>query len=144
MIGRPGAIEAVIFDVDGALIDARDWHFRALNEGLEIFDAAISNQEHLNKFNGLPTSVKLEKLTEEGRLSKHVQGIVNSVEQERTLREAASLCFPRLEHLLLMTWLKRRSLRVGVVTNSIRHTASTMLGGREYGLCETGSPSDIS
>lgn len=128
MTSLPGIITAVIFDMDGVLIDARDWHFRALNDALEIFDAAITYEDHLHRFNGLPTRVKLETLTDEGRLSRHVHGIVNAVKQERTLREAASLCFPRIEHLLLMSWLKERGLKVGVATNSIRHTSVTMLG----------------
>lgn len=128
MTSHGGAIDAVVFDMDGVLIDARDWHFRALNDALEIFDAAITYEDHLNRFDGLPTKVKLHILTEEGRLPKHMHGIVNTVKQERTLREAASLCFPRVEHLLLMSWLKERGLKVGVATNSIRHTSVTMLG----------------
>jgi len=121
-------VEAVVFDMDGVLVDARDWHFRALNEALAIFDAEISYEDHLSRFNGLPTSVKLETLSQEGRLPKHVHGIVSAVKQERTLREAATLCFPRIEHLLMMAWLRERSLKVGVATNSIRHTSVTMLG----------------
>jgi beta-phosphoglucomutase-like phosphatase (HAD superfamily) len=128
MIPLQDKVEAVIFDMDGVLIDARDWHYRALNEALAIFDASIPFEEHLERFNGLPTSVKLEMLSEEGRLPSHVHGIVNSVKQERTLREAAALCFPRVEHLLLMAWLKEKSLKIGVATNSIRHTSQTMLG----------------
>ena len=125
---KSGQIEAVVFDMDGVLIDARDWHYRALNDALAIFDAEVSYEDHLTRFNGLPTRVKLQTLTDEGRLPAHVHGIVNAVKQERTLREAASLCFPRIEHLLLVAWLKERGLKVGVATNSIRHTSVTMLG----------------
>lgn len=121
-------ILAVVFDMDGVLIDARDWHFRALNEALAIFDVEIAFGEHVDRFDGLPTSVKLKMLTDEGRLPHHVHGIVNAVKQERTLREAASLCFPRVEHLLLISWLKKNNFKVGVATNSIRHTSQTMLG----------------
>ena len=35
-------INTVIFDMDGVLIDARDWHYEALNEALDIFGAKIS------------------------------------------------------------------------------------------------------
>jgi beta-phosphoglucomutase len=122
------SFHAVVFDMDGVLIDARDWHYRALNDALALFDAEISYDDHLTRFNGLPTRVKLETLTKEGRLPRHVHGIVSAVKQERTLREAASLCFPRIEHLLLMSWLKARGIKIGVATNSIRHTSVTMLG----------------
>ena len=120
-------IRAVVFDMDGVLIDARDWHFRALNDALEIFGTHISYDEHLDRFNGLPTREKLRILTDEGRLPQHVHSVINAVKQERTLREAAKLCFPRIEHLLLLAWLRARGLQVGVATNSIRQSASTML-----------------
>lgn len=119
---------AVVFDMDGVLIDARDWHFRALNEALGIFGAAISEEEHEAEFDGLPTRVKLQRLSAQGRLPEHVQPIVNSVKQERTLRTAALLCFPRIEHLLAISWLHEQGLKVGVATNSIRASAEAMLG----------------
>ena len=31
-------IKAVIFDMDGVLIDAKEWHYEALNKSLNIFD----------------------------------------------------------------------------------------------------------
>lgn len=124
---QPGSIDAVIFDMDGVLIDARDWHYRALNDALELFGASISYEEHLSRFNGLPTREKLGTLTTEGRLPAHVHHLVNAVKQERTLREAATLCFPVVEHLLLISWLQSRGLKVGVATNSIRATSTTML-----------------
>lgn len=120
--------KAVIFDMDGVLIDARDWHYRALNDALEIFGATISMQEHVASFDGLPTKEKLRLLTSEGRLPSHLHHLVERVKQERTLREAASLCFPRIEHLLMMSWLHRSGCKVGVATNSIRHSSTTMLG----------------
>lgn len=113
--------------MDGVLIDARDWHYRALNDALELFGASISYDEHLTRFNGLPTRDKLATLTAEGRLPVHLHALVNAVKQERTLREAARLCFPIVEHLLLISWIRSRGLKVGVATNSIRATSTTML-----------------
>jgi len=122
-----GRFRAVVFDMDGVLIDARDWHYRALNEALGLFGAEIDYEEHLTRFDGLPTRDKLNLLTEEGRLPRHVHEVVQSVKQERTLREAAKLCFPTVEHLLLLSWIRERGLKIGVATNSIRASATTML-----------------
>ena len=119
--------KAVIFDMDGTLIDAQDWHFLALNEALEIFGVSISTEEHRLRFDGLPTKVKLQMLSDEGRLPKHVHSVVSDVKQERTLRYVSSRAFPRVEQLLMMSWLKKQGLKVAVATNSIRSSAQTML-----------------
>lgn len=120
--------KAVIFDMDGVLIDARDWHYRALNRGLEVFGAEITYEEHLERFNGLPTRVKLLTLMEEGRIPKIAKEYIEAVKQAWTLREAANSCFPRIEHLILFGILKAAGLKVGVATNSIRETSTAMLG----------------
>ena len=118
---------AVVFDMDGVLIDAREWHYEALNEALGIFGASISRAEHLARFDGLPTKVKLRMLTEDKRISEALIPLIESVKQERTLRAAARLCFPRIEHLIMISELRRRGLKLGVATNSIRMTATQML-----------------
>ena len=66
-------IKAITFDMDGVLIDAREWHFEALNEALELFGYNISRARHLGEFDGLPTKNKLEKLTELDHLPRHLQ-----------------------------------------------------------------------
>ena len=35
-------IKAVLFDMDGVLIDAKDWHYEALNQALALFGMQIS------------------------------------------------------------------------------------------------------
>ena len=57
----------VIFDLDGVLVDACDWHRIALNRALkQACDYEISPEDHYSTFNGIPTRVKLQKLTEMG------------------------------------------------------------------------------
>lgn len=58
-------IKLVLFDMDGVLIDAREWHYDALNKALELFGYTITRQEHENFYDGLPTKVKLEHLSKE-------------------------------------------------------------------------------
>ena len=59
-------IKVVIFDLDGVLVESRDMHYLALNKSLEALDEkyVIKKEEHLSTFDGLPTSTKLQKLTE--------------------------------------------------------------------------------
>jgi HAD superfamily hydrolase (TIGR01509 family) len=121
-------IKAVLFDMDGVLIDARDWHFHALNEALAPFGYFISKEDHDFRFNGLSTSAKLAILTEEFGFPRSLHDGVSQIKQDRTLRLAGQYCFPRVDHLILMSRLKKRGFAIGVVTNSIKSTATSMLG----------------
>jgi beta-phosphoglucomutase-like phosphatase (HAD superfamily) len=58
-------ITAVVFDMDGVLIDAREWHYEALNRALGHFGYTISRFDHLVTYDGLPTRHKLEMLSRE-------------------------------------------------------------------------------
>ncbi len=64
-------IKLLIFDLDGVLVNSRDLHYYALNDALSELDEKyrISYEEHLAKYDGNPTSVKLKRLTEEKGLS---------------------------------------------------------------------------
>jgi beta-phosphoglucomutase-like phosphatase (HAD superfamily) len=58
-------IKAIIFDLDGVLVDATEWHYEALNRALGLFGYTIARYEHLTTYNGLPTRKKLEMLRRE-------------------------------------------------------------------------------
>jgi beta-phosphoglucomutase len=120
-------IKAVLFDMDGVLIDAREWHYEALNEVLRIFGYEITRAMHEDRFDGLSTSKKLEMLTKEVGLPRHIHEMINRIKQDRTLRIAASNCFPNIAHQVLISKLKKKGFKVGVVTNSIRQTTEFML-----------------
>ena len=120
-------IKAVIFDMDGTLVDAKNWHYESLNEALSIFGFEISREEHEARFDGLPTRRKLELLSEERGLPKNLIPIISAVKQERTLRYISKECFPRVEQLLMFNWLRNKGLLTAVATNSIRNTADSML-----------------
>ena len=47
-------IKAVVFDMDGVLIDAREWHYEALNRALALLGYEITRYEHLSTYDGLP------------------------------------------------------------------------------------------
>ncbi len=74
-------IKAIIFDLDGVLIDATQWHFEALNKALHLFGYTITEEEHKNFYNGLPTRKKLEHLSKEKGLPLSLHAFINSMKQ---------------------------------------------------------------
>ena len=59
---KKNMIKAIIFDLDGVLVETKDIHFHALNLAIKKIckiDEAISYKDHLNKYDGLPTIVKV-------------------------------------------------------------------------------------
>ena len=113
----------MIFDTDGVLIDVRDWHY----EALDIFGVKIPYSEYLGRFDGPPTKTKLSTLAEGGMAPKNLMHTIEAVKQECTLRAAAQLCFPRIEHILMLAELRRRGLDLAVATSPIRSAIQTML-----------------
>lgn len=118
---------AVIFDMDGVLVEARDWHYQALNEALVPFGMEIPRAEHESRFNGMTTKSKLEILSQEQGLPRELHPMIQRVKQDRTLRLAAANCYPVVQHLILISRLRLIGTKVGVYTNSIRQTSEYML-----------------
>ena len=56
-------VKAILFDMDGVLIDAKEWHYEALNRALKLFGFEISKFEHIHTFDGLSTKDKLKLLS---------------------------------------------------------------------------------
>jgi beta-phosphoglucomutase len=120
--------DAIIFDMDGVLLDATNWHYEALNEALEPFGYSIPIDLHLDKFNGLSTKSKLEILSSEYGLPRELHSLISETKQDRTQRIAYQKCFPNPSHLILLNRLKILGFHIGLCTNSIRLTTEQMLG----------------
>ena len=64
-------IKAILYDLDGVLVDATEWHYESLNDALnEIAGFIIKRDEHISTFNGIPTMKKLEILQKQNRLDR--------------------------------------------------------------------------
>lgn len=120
-------IKGILFDMDGVLIDARDWHFQALNESLSPLGFYIDEKLHLSKLDGLPTRVKLDYLSENFGFPASLHGLIFNLKQDLTLRFASFNCRPNVQHLEMLENIKNLNLKIGVVTNSIRQTSKLML-----------------
>lgn len=120
-------IKAVIFDMDGVLIDAKEWHYEALNKALSLFGMNISRYDHLVTYDGLPTHKKLEMLTLERGLPIELHEFINQIKQQYTLDEIHQKCKPMFAHEYALSRLKADGLRLAVCSNSIRKSVEIML-----------------
>lgn len=120
-------IKAVIFDMDGVLIDAKEWHYESLNRALAPYQAEISRWDHIHTYDGLPTRVKLDMLTKAGRLPRELHPTVQRLKQQYLLEIVEQSCQPRAQHIAALRGLRLLGLTVAVASNSIRDTVDRML-----------------
>lgn len=120
-------IKAVLFDMDGVLIEAKDWHYEALNKALDIFGMKISRLDHLETFDGLPTLRKLQILSSERGLPVELHGFINELKQQYTLEMVHTQCKPRFVHELALASLKSQGYMLAVCSNSVRNTVELMM-----------------
>ena len=120
-------IRGVIFDMDGVLIDAKEWHYDALNQALALFGLTITRAEHEGEFDGLPTREKLDRLTARYGLPASLHTFINEMKQIYTLQLINQNCWPVYEHQLALSRLKQYGYRLAVASNSVRGSIDTML-----------------
>lgn len=121
------AIKAIIFDMDGVLIDAKEWHYESLNKALSLFGAEISRYDHLVTFDGLPTKKKLEMLSLEGGFPTRLHSFVNDLKQQYTLEIIYSKCKPVFQHQFALSKLKSEGYKIAVCSNSVRKSIDIMM-----------------
>jgi len=127
-------IKMIIFDLDGVLIDARDLHYNALNDALSQIDPkyVISKEDHLSKFDGLPTNKKLERLIDERGFPEDRKLDVWDFKQRSTIK-IISETFTRDETLIsVLKKIKEDGYIVSVASNSIRDTVKMALVRRGF------------
>lgn len=120
-------IKAILFDMDGVLIDAKDWHYEALNKALGLFGIEISIYDHLNTFDGLPTKVKLDILSKRYYLPKELHSFINEIKQSYTAEIVSQKCHPMFIHEYALSKLQRQGYKIAVCSNSVRDTIELMM-----------------
>ena len=120
-------IKAIIFDMDGVLIDAKNWHYEALNRALGLFGMEISRYDHLVTYDGLPTKKKLEMLSVERGLPIALHPFINTMKQQYTMELIHIKCKPIFYHEYALSKLKNEGYKLAVCSNAIRDTVEVML-----------------
>jgi beta-phosphoglucomutase-like phosphatase (HAD superfamily) len=131
-------IRAVLFDLDGVLVDAADWHRDAFDSAIiEYGCEALTPEEHEKDFNGLSTIRKLDMLVELGRLPSDSPGLlanIHALKQKETMRIIHETCEPVQRVIDVVDHAKDVIGTVAVVTNCSRASCELMLS--KSGLLE--------
>jgi len=120
-------IRAVLFDMDGVLIEAKDWHYDALNKALDLFGINISRADHLSTFDGLPTLQKLEYLSANRGLPRELHGFINQLKQKYTMDIVYTSCNPVFIHQYALSKLYSLGYKTAVCSNSVRNSVEVMM-----------------
>tara|TARA_Y100000310_G_scaffold167999_1_gene168033 strand:+ start:758 stop:1387 length:630 start_codon:yes stop_codon:yes gene_type:complete len=131
-VRKANKIKGILYDLDGVLVDACDWHYHSLNRALkEVVGFEISRDDHISTYNGLPTTKKLKMM-----------GIVNDKainvwkkKQKYTIDVINEMAHNSPQKRRLHEFTKMLNIKSCCVTNSIRETAELMLkntGQLEY------------
>jgi HAD superfamily hydrolase (TIGR01509 family) len=121
-------IELIIFDLDGVLVESKDWHYTALNSALLSIDPkyVISYDEHLCTYDGLTTTKKLELLSINKGLDKIHFNKIWKDKQYSTFNILRQIEVN--SHLInIFLTLKQKNIKIAVATNSIRESVKLCL-----------------
>ena len=120
-------IKSIIFDMDGVLIDAKDWHYEALNKALKLFGMEISRRDHLVTYDGLPTNIKLKMISDEKGLPISLHNFIHEMKQRYTNDCIHTQCKPTFFHQYALNRLRSDGYMMAVCSNSISPTIELML-----------------
>lgn len=124
-------IKAIIFDLDGVLVDALEWHYEALNQALALFGHGINREDHTSLYNGLPTKLKLEIYSQRTELPKSLHPFIHEMKQLYTQELIEKHCKPNQKQIKVLRSLKSRGYKLAVATNSVRASLDNILSKLE-------------
>lgn len=119
--------KAILFDLDGVLVNMPDGHYEALNQSLLLFGARINEEEHHAYFNGLPSKKKIEELEKQGRLPVGLRYFINEIKQKHTKAVIPKYCPPDYSKIILLDHLRKHGYKLACCSNSIKETLHLML-----------------
>lgn len=119
---------AIIFDLDGVLVDSRGLHYDALNLALKSVNEkyVISREQQVETFEGMTTRSKLDILSHTRGLPRELHEYVWNLKQQYSAAMFEDI--PKDEDLVsLFKIIAEQGIVIGVASNSIRKTLTTCL-----------------
>ena len=120
-------IKAIIFDLDGVLVDTKQIHFEALNAALRKYKfEKISIDDHIKVFDGLPTNEKLKILQKKKNLPKKFFLKINKYKQKVTT-EILKKNIKKNDKIIHMMKNLHGKYKIAVATNAVNSTLKICL-----------------
>ncbi len=120
-------IKAIIFDLDGVLVDTKQIHFEALNAALRKYKfQKISIDDHIKIFDGLPTNEKLKILQKKKNLPKKYFLKINKYKQKVTA-EILKKNIKKNDKIIHMMKNLHGKYKIAVATNAVNSTLKICL-----------------
>tara|TARA_B110000305_G_C19442463_1_gene642758 strand:+ start:879 stop:2240 length:1362 start_codon:yes stop_codon:yes gene_type:complete len=120
-------IKAIIFDLDGVLVNTKSIHFDSLNISLKKFGFdAISLDDHAKVFDGLPTKEKLLILNKKKKLPKKFFLKIAKYKQKIT-ENILKKKIKKNKKLYDMFQILHKKYKIAVATNAVNSTLNICL-----------------
>ena len=120
-------IKAIIFDLDGVLVDTKKIHFEALNAALIKYRfEKITIDDHVKVFDGLPTTEKLKILQKKKRLPKKYFARINKYKQKVTT-QILKKNIKKNDKIIQMMKSLHKNYKIAVATNAVNSTLKICL-----------------
>ena len=120
-------IKAIIFDLDGVLVDTKKIHFEALNAALIKYRfEKITIDDHVKVFDGLPTTEKLKILQKKKRLPKKYFARINKYKQKITT-QILKKNIKKNDKIIQMMKSLHKNYKIAVATNAVNSTLKICL-----------------
>ncbi len=115
-------IKAILFDLDGVLVDACEWHYVALNSALsEMGLTPIGREDHIKKYNGLPTRQKLAMMG----LDIEDIAVISELKRVYTAKLIREKCKPNKKKVEMLKALSE--FKLACCSNAIKESVEDML-----------------
>ena len=121
-------IRAIIFDLDGVLVNTKNIHFNSLNLALKKYKCKeISKDEHIKIYDGLPTNEKLKILNKEKIVSTKLNKKIKTYKQKVTIGILEKQILKKNYLIKLFKYLKNKKIKIAVATNAVKSTLEICL-----------------
>lgn len=122
-------IKAILFDLDGVLVNSRVLHYETFRDALQSVKPHIhlSWIEHEQGFDGLSTRLKIKKLIADGVIQADEGDVLFQKKQALTMERLAQTIKPKPRLHLLLRTLQNQGFHLICCSNSIRATLESTL-----------------